>query len=83
MANPAQIETGRTGSRTESLRDVTPVNRKVYLLVVSILGVALVSGIAGWLVLTFTNRQMPEGLAVIVGTIAGGLVGLISGKDGG
>jgi hypothetical protein len=86
MSDPSYAETGRTpvapeSQRTESLRDVTRINRPVYLAVVTILGVTLLIGVGGWLALVFNNRTMPDGLGVVIGTVAGGLVGLISGKD--
>ena len=83
MSNPAFTETGRPPApeRSESLRDVNKVNRTVYLTLIGVLGTTLIVGVGGWLVLAFANRTMPEGLAVIIGAIAGGLVGLISGKS--
>jgi hypothetical protein len=86
MVDPAYAETGkspgtRESSARESLKDVTRVNRPVYVAVVVILGVTLLIGVGGWLALTFTGRTMPDGLGVVIGTVAGGLVGLISGKD--
>jgi hypothetical protein len=68
-------------SRVEFLKDVTRVNRPVYLTVVAILGGTLLIGVIGWLVLVFSNRSMPDGLGVVIGTVAGGLVGLVSGKN--
>ena len=86
MSDASYAETGRRPAaqepqRTESLRDVTRVNRPVYFTVVAILGATLLLGVGGWLVLVFTNRTMPDGLGVVIGTVAGGLVGLISGKN--
>lgn len=62
----------------ESLGPVTPLNRRLYLTVIIVLGAVLVIGVVGWLVLAATNRTMPDGLGVILGTVAGGLVALIS-----
>lgn len=85
MVDPVQVETGQRAAGNaapESLRtDVTRTNRPVYLALVWVLGIALLLGIGGWLVLAFQGRTMPEGLAVIIGAISGGLVGLISGKN--
>jgi small-conductance mechanosensitive channel len=85
MPDSVYAETGKpsgtSASKQESLKDVTPVNRPVYLTVVVILGVALLAGVGGWLALVFDNRTMPDGLSVVIGTVAGGLVGLISGRD--
>lgn len=85
MSDPSYAETGRRpvaqeSRGTESLKDVSRVNRPVYLAVVTILGVTLLLGVGGWLALVFDNRTMPDGLGVVIGTVAGGLVGLISGK---
>lgn len=46
--------------------------------VIVILGLVLIIGVVGWLVLAATGKAMPEGLGVILGTVSGGLVGLIS-----
>ena len=46
--------------------------------VIVILGLVLMIGVVGWLLLAATGKAMPEGLGVILGTVAGGLVGLIS-----
>jgi hypothetical protein len=67
----------------EAMPQITRLNRSVYLTVIWFLGVSLVLGIAGWLVLAFTERPFPEALGVVIGTVAGGLVGLISGRGGG
>ena len=84
MPDPAYIETGEAPrpapSRRESLKDVTSVNRPVYMMVIAILGITLLLGVGGWLAMVFDNRTMPSGLGVVIGTVAGGLVGLISGK---
>lgn len=85
MSELSYPETGRNpgipeSSAQESLGKVTRANRPVYLVVVIILGVTLIVGVVGWLVLVFNNRSMPDGLSVVIGTVAGGLVGLISGR---
>jgi hypothetical protein len=58
--------------------DITLVNRPVYLLVIGGLLLALIVGIVGWLVLVMNDRTMPEGLAVLLGTIGGALAGLLA-----
>jgi hypothetical protein len=81
MADPGYPQGGPPPGRIESLPKVTKINRPVYLTVVWILGATLVIGVVGWIVLAFTDRRMPDGLGVVIGTVAGGLVGLISGKS--
>jgi zinc transporter ZupT len=67
-----------SGGRKESLGPVTRTNRPLYLVVIIVLGGVLVIGVVGWLILTANGKTMPEGLAVILGTVAGALVGLVS-----
>ena len=62
----------------ESLGPVTPLNRRVYLAVIAILGLVLIIGVLGWLLLAANGKSMPDGLGVILGTVAGALVALIS-----
>ena len=57
---------------------MTTLNRRVYLAVIAILGVVLVIGVLGWLLLAANNKSMPDGLSVILGTVAGALVALVS-----
>jgi hypothetical protein len=59
-------------------QDITPVNRPLYMLVIAGLLIALLLGIVAWFVLTIRGQDMPEGLAVLIGTIGGGLVGLLT-----
>lgn len=59
--------------------DITLTNRPVYLLVIAGLFLALLFGLVAWFVLTVRGESMPEGMAVLVGTIGGGLVGLVTG----
>lgn len=68
---------GKLGQE-ESLGPVTPLNRRVYLAVIAILGLVLIIGVLGWLLLAANNKSMPDGLGVILGTVAGALVALIS-----
>ena len=58
--------------------DITPLNRPVYLLVIGGLLAALLFGLVAWFILTLQGDDMPEGMAVLIGTIGGGLVGLIT-----
>jgi hypothetical protein len=86
MVDEASVETGTSpGAREswprESLKGITRVNRPVYGAVVVILGVTLLIGVGGWRARTFTGRIVPDGLGVIIGTVAGGLVRLICGKE--
>jgi hypothetical protein len=82
MSNP-DVELPPPKSRQESYgAEVLPppnrTNRRLYMAVIVILGLVLMIGVVGWLLLAATGRTMPEGLGVILGTVAGGLVGLIS-----
>ncbi len=49
----------------------------LYLLIVLILGATLIIGVVCWIWLTFDGRAMPDGLATVLATIAGGLVGAL------
>ena len=81
MSNPdVELGTRRPAGQQESLGPVTAQNRPIYLAVVILLGVILVVGVGGWLLLAFQGKAMPDGLTVILGTVAGGLIGLISDK---
>lgn len=64
--------------RAESLPPLNRDNRRVYLAVIIVLGTVLIIGVTGWLILAITDRTMPDGLGVVLGTVTGGLVGLIS-----
>jgi hypothetical protein len=64
--------------RPEGLGPVNTQTRSLYERVIWILGLVLVVGVVGWLGLAFTGHTMPDGLGVVIGTVAGGLVGLIS-----
>jgi hypothetical protein len=74
---PSQVRQSRDGQE-ESLGPVTPLNRRVYLAVITILGAVLIVGVVGWLLLAASDKSMPDGLGVILGTVAGALVALIS-----
>ncbi len=58
--------------------DITDTNRNFYTIVVSGLLAALLFGMVAWFVLALRGDDMPEGMAVLVGSVGGGLVGLIS-----
>lgn len=67
-----------TGATELSPQDITPLNRPVYLMVIGGLLLALLFGLVAWFILTLQGDDMPEGMAVLIGTIGGGLVGLIT-----
>lgn len=46
-----------------------------------VLGATLVIGVLGWLALAFQEKSMPEGLGIILGTVAGALVSLVADKS--
>lgn len=60
--------------------DITPTNRPVYLLLIAGLLIALLFGLVAWFVLALRGDDMPEGMAVLIGTIGGGVVGLLTGS---
>jgi hypothetical protein len=66
--------------RPEGMGPVNRQNRRLYEMVIWILGAVLVIGVVGWIALAFDGRAIPEGLGVVIGTVAGGLVGLIADK---
>jgi hypothetical protein len=53
----------------------------LYVLIVLILGATLLVGVISWIWLTFENESMPDGLATVLATIAGGLVGALTMGD--
>jgi hypothetical protein len=53
----------------------------LYVVIVLILGATLIVGVISWIWLTFENEQMPDGLATVLATIAGGLVGALTMGD--
>lgn len=71
------VEVRDTG-RDESLGTPNKVNRGLYLAVILILGVVLIVGVIGWFILAWNDKTIPDGLGVILGTVAGGLVALIA-----
>lgn len=62
----------------EVLPTITKLNRGLYMLVLYILGAALILLIVGWVVITAVGKTVPEGLPVVIATIVGALVGVIS-----
>ncbi len=54
----------------------------LYIFIVLILGATLIAGVVSWIWLTFENKQLPDGLATVLATIAGGLVGVLTMADG-
>jgi hypothetical protein len=85
MSNPSvelpPPERSREPYGAEALPPPNRTNRRLYMAVIVILGLVLMIGVVGWLLLAATGKAMPEGLGVILGTVAGGLVGLISGNS--
>ncbi|KQP69540.1 hypothetical protein ASF40_16915 [Microbacterium sp. Leaf288] len=61
---------------------ITKLNRPVYLVVIIGLFVTLLFGLVSWFVLTLQGLAMPEGMAVLIGTVGGGLVGLVTTSRG-
>jgi hypothetical protein len=78
----AEYELPTSPGRNDELapEDVTAINRPLYMLVVAGLLVALLFGLVAWFVLALRGESMPEGMAVLVGTVGGGLVGLLTGS---
>jgi hypothetical protein len=64
--------------RPESLGPVSRLNRRLYFAVIVVLGAVLLIGVLGWLLLAADGKSMPDGLGVILGTVAGALVALVS-----
>jgi hypothetical protein len=58
--------------------DFSPQTRSLYYLVFWILGISLIGCIAGWIAIVTMGKTVPEGLPVVVATIVGGLVGVIT-----
>jgi len=62
----------------EALPQITKLNRNLYMLVFYILGTALILLIVGWIILTAIGKTVPDGLPVVIATIVGALVGVVS-----
>jgi hypothetical protein len=73
-----QAEIPDPAPRPESLGPVTRTNRLLYFAVIAVLGAVLLVGVVGWLVLAFHDKPMPDGLGVILGTVAGALIALVT-----
>jgi hypothetical protein len=50
----------------------------LYSFIVLVLGATLLTGVVSWVWLTFEGRALPSGLATVLATIAGGLVGALT-----
>jgi hypothetical protein len=68
------------GAEELAPEDITEVNRPFYMLVVGGLLVLLLFGMVAWFVLALRGDDMPEGMAVLIGSIGGGVVGLLTGS---
>lgn len=67
----------------ESFPADAPALKTLYLVLVVVLGLVLVIGVVAWVLLAFAGVAMPEGLAVIIGAICGGLVGILTSPSSG
>jgi hypothetical protein len=67
---------GRSG--LESLPPVTKLNRGLYALVFWFLGIALILLIVSWVGLALGGKPVPDGIPVIIATIVGAMVGVVS-----
>lgn len=77
MGSPS-AEVPTRGGGQESLPVITKNNKSLYQLVLWFLGLALLLLIVGWLGLSVAKLTVPDGLPVVVATIVGALVGVIS-----
>jgi hypothetical protein len=68
----------KPAGNAESLGPVTKTNRGLYLAIIIVLGTILLIGVLGWLLLAANGKTAPDGLGVILGTVAGGLVALVT-----
>lgn len=73
----AEVPGSREGGN-EALPTITKLNRNLYMLVFYILGTALILLIVGWIILTAVGKTVPESLPVVIATIVGALVGVVS-----
>ena len=78
----AEVPRGRA-SGTEAAPKVTRENRGLYLLAFWFLGIALLTALGGWIVIVLAEKEVPDALPVLVGTIVGGFVGVISSDKSG
>lgn len=81
MANE-DVELGGARERAESIDDANATTSPLYMAVIVFLGVVLIIGVVGWIALVWVDKTLPDGLGVVIGTVAGGLVGLVSNKSG-
>jgi hypothetical protein len=58
--------------------DRPPTLGWLYVFIVLVLGATLIVGVVSWVWLTFEDRALPSGLATVLATIAGGLVGALT-----
>jgi hypothetical protein len=75
---PGAPDSSRPDGGNESLPTITKLNRGLYQLVIYILGVALILLILGWVIITAVGKTVPDGLPVVIATIVGALVGVLS-----
>jgi hypothetical protein len=73
----AEVPRGEGGGR-EGMPTVDKQNRGLYKLVLWFLGIALLVSIGGWIAMVIANKNVPEALPVMIATIVGGFVGVIS-----
>jgi hypothetical protein len=78
MSLPGTEIPGSREGGNEVLPKITSLNRSLYTLVFYILGTALLLLILGWILITALGKTVPDGLPVVIATIVGGLVGVIS-----
>lgn len=81
MLSSAEIPPGSnrgSSQGTESLPQVTRLNRGLYALTFYILGIALLLLILGWVLLTAIGKTVPDGIPVVIATIVGALVGVVT-----
>lgn len=81
--NDGSIEIPDRDGKQEALPPATKETRRLYMAVIVVLGAVLLIGVAGWLLLVANDHTMPDGLVAILGTVAGGLVGLITAESSG
>ena len=63
---------------TESFPDDAEKLSTLYLVLIVVLGTALLFGLVAWFIMAMNGRALPEGMAVLVGSIGGGLVGILT-----
>ncbi|MDP8969315.1 MAG: hypothetical protein M3N52_02180 [Actinomycetota bacterium] len=68
----------RSGTQDPTELERRSVSSWLYVLVAVTLSLALLAGGVAWVLLAFADKQMPDGLAAVLATIAGGLVGILT-----